>query len=1230
MYIKRVIIKGFKTYRNETIIDNFSPHQNVIIGSNGSGKSNFFAAIRFVLSDDYSNLKREERQGLIHQGSGGSVMSASVEIVFHDPDHSMILPSGVLSRGDDEVTIRRTVGLKKDDYQLNDRNVTKGDIVRMLETAGFSMNNPYNIVPQGKIVALTNAKDKERLQLLEDVVGAKSFEVKLKASLKKMEETEQKKIQINKEMGELNSKLSEMEQERKELEKYNELERNRKIYQFTLYDRELNEVINQMERLDGDYNNTVYSSEQYIQELDKREDMIDQVSKKLSSIEASLKIKNATDLQQAKLRESEISQKLTNVNVKIKDVQQQIESNEEQRNLDSATLKEIKSIIEQRKQKLSKILPRYQELTKEEAMYKLQLASLQQKQRDLILKKGEYARFKSKDERDTWIHSEIEELKSSIQNLNELESQLQMDRTSLRKQYSAIDEEIEELIDSINGPDTKGQLEDFDSELIHLKQKLSESLDTRKELWRKEQKLQTVLETLLSDVNQNQRNVNETMSRSLANGIINVKEITEKLKISPESVFGTLGELIKVNDKYKTCAEVIGGNSLFHIVVDTEETATLIMNELYRMKGGRVTFIPLNRLSLDSDVKFPSNTTTQIQFTPLIKKIKYEPRFEKAVKHVFGKTIVVKDLGQGLKLAKKHKLNAITLDGDRADKRGVLTGGYLDQHKRTRLESLKNLNESRSQHKKILEELDFVRNELNDIDTKIDQVNGNIRKVSNDRESVLTNIEIYRTSLNTKKNEKLILEESLNAIILKLEKLNTNRTFAQEKLNTFENDLLQEFDSELSKEEKERLESLTKEISAAHNKLNITSDALEGITTTIDSLNAELESKLIPQENDLESKMSEVGDAFIFGLQDELKELQLEKESVEKQHENAVLELGTVQREIESLIAEETNNKKLLEKANNQQRLLLKKLDNFQKSVEKTMIKKTTLVTRREELQQRIREIGLLPEDALVNDFSDITSDQLLQRLNDMNTEISGLKNVNKRAFENFKKFNERRKDLAERASELDESKDSIQDLIVKLKQQKVNAVDSTFQKVSENFEAVFERLVPRGTAKLIIHRKNDNANDHDESIDVDMDAESNESQNGKDSEIMYTGVSISVSFNSKQNEQLHVEQLSGGQKTVCAIALILAIQMVDPASFYLFDEIDAALDKQYRTAVATLLKELSKNAQFICTTFRTDMLQVADKFFRVKYENKISTVIEVNREEAIGFIRGSNKFAEV
>ena len=216
---------------------------------------------------------------------------------------------------------------------------------------------------------------------------------------------------------------------------------------------------------------------------------------------------------------------------------------------------------------------------------------------------------------------------------------------------------------------------------------------------------------------------------------------------------------------------------------------------------------------------------------------------------------------------------------------------------------------------------------------------------------------------------------------------------------------------------------------------------------------------------------------------------------------------------------------------------------------------------------------------------------------------------------------------MEDRSKELDESKTSIQNLIVKLKQQKVAAVDSTFENVSRNFTEVFEQLVPRGKAKLVIHRSSDA---RDDDVDAENDTAMTGDDDGTQTESMYTGVSISVSFNSKKNEQLHVEQLSGGQKTVCAVALILAIQMVDPAPFYLFDEIDAALDKQYRTAVAGIIKALSANAQFICTTFRTDMLQVADKFFRVKYENKISTVVEVDRQEAINFIKGTNKLAEV
>lgn len=1223
MYIRRVIIKGFKTYRNETVIDDFSPHHNIVIGSNGSGKSNFFAAIRFVLSSDYSNLKREERQGLIHQGSG-SVMSASVEIVFHDPDHRIILPSGVAPRSNDEVLVRRTVGLKKDDYQLNDRNVTKGDVVRMLESAGFSMNNPYNIVPQGRIVALTNAKDKERLQLLEDVVGAKSFEVKLHASLKKMEQTEQKRTQIMKEMEELNEKLDEMEEERKELEKFTNLERNRKAFQFTLYDRELNDVINEIEKMDDNYHGTLHSSREYVTELDKREEMVEQINRNLQSLDSAIKIKESAELLEARSRHNELKSLIANLTVKINDLQRQVESYDEQSDIDRKNLAILNEAIAAKQTQLEKISPRFESLSKDEVSYKLKLAGLQEKQRDLLLMKGKYSRFQTLEERNMWIKEEMQTLRETLENTKQVKSQIEKERNEVHEKLNIAEEHIQELEDSVSGPGVVAEQEDIEEAVNRLKDEYARKIDERKELWRSEQKLQTISETLLDAVKTSERNVSETMAKSLANGISSVREITDKLKLPEGRVFGTLGELIKVNDKYKMCAEVVGGNSLFHIVVDTDETASLLMKELYRMRGGRVTFMPLNRIYNDPNITYPPNA--QSSCTPLIKKIKFNPQFESVVKNVFGKTIVVKDLTGGAKLAKHYKLDAITLDGDRADKRGLLTGGYHDHHKKTRLESLKDLKNARSQHKKTSDQLEEMRQKIYSIDSEIDVINGSLRKATSKKETILTNIDAFRAKLNNKRSEKLFLEESSKSLEPKHEKVETSIRIVQEKIDSYTSDLNSEFESHISAQKQKELDTLEITLKSVQSSLNATTEALQDITAKIDSLNAELNSRLIPQKLELESRKGQDGAALFDDLKRDLHAMADEKRELEKQFESSTKEVDKLQSDLESLRAEKRNNESLLEKANAQQAQLLKKLETFQKDAEKSMVKKTTLTSRREELQQKIREIGLVAEDALSN-FSDLSSEDLLAKLNAVNEEISSLKNVNKKAFENFRKFHEKKVELEDRSKELDESKTSIQNLIVKLKQQKVAAVDSTFENVSKNFSEVFEKLVPRGKAELIIHR-NTETEDNEDDIDDDfiMTGDGQEARVNS----MYTGVSISVSFNSKKNEQLHVEQLSGGQKTVCAVALILAIQMVDPAPFYLFDEIDAALDKQYRTAVAGIIKALSVNAQFICTTFRTDMLQVADKFFRVKYENKISTVVEVDRQEAISFIKGSNKFSEV
>ncbi|KAK5277930.1 Structural maintenance of chromosomes protein 3, partial [Exophiala xenobiotica] len=182
MHIKQISIQGFKSYKNQTVVNPFSPKLNVIVGRNGSGKSNFFAAIRFVLSDAYSQMGREERQALIHEGTGSAVMSAYVEIVFDNSD-------GRFPTGNDELILRRTIGLKKDEYSLDRKNATKQDVMQLLENAGFSRANPYYIVPQGRITRLTNMKDAERLDVLKSVAGTQQFVAKKEESQKIMSET---------------------------------------------------------------------------------------------------------------------------------------------------------------------------------------------------------------------------------------------------------------------------------------------------------------------------------------------------------------------------------------------------------------------------------------------------------------------------------------------------------------------------------------------------------------------------------------------------------------------------------------------------------------------------------------------------------------------------------------------------------------------------------------------------------------------------------------------------------------------------------------------------------------------------------------------------------------------------------------------------------------------------------------------------------------------------------
>jgi structural maintenance of chromosome 3 (chondroitin sulfate proteoglycan 6) len=248
MHIKNIQISGFRSYRDQIFPEDLSPGNNVIVGRNGSGKSNFFAAIQFVLSEKYSTLRANERKELFHQGAGRAALSAFVEIVFDNSDGRLVIPGRAEEA---EVRIRRTVGLKQDEFRVNDRKFSASEVRQLLESAGFSGSNPYYIVEQGKIVNLASMSETERFQLIKDVAGTNIYDSRRNESTEILVETEARRVKIDEAIGQLDTRLHELEAETAELKAFQEQDKKRKSLEYCIYNAEIQQAKEELTKLDS-------------------------------------------------------------------------------------------------------------------------------------------------------------------------------------------------------------------------------------------------------------------------------------------------------------------------------------------------------------------------------------------------------------------------------------------------------------------------------------------------------------------------------------------------------------------------------------------------------------------------------------------------------------------------------------------------------------------------------------------------------------------------------------------------------------------------------------------------------------------------------------------------------------------------------------------------------------------------------------------------------------------
>ncbi|GFF33402.1 chromosome segregation protein sudA [Aspergillus udagawae] len=1194
MYVKQIIIQGFKSYKDQTVIEPFSPKHNVIVGRNGSGKSNFFAAIRFVLSDAYTHLGREERQALLHEGSGSAVMSAYVEIIFDNSDDRF-------PTGKPEVVLRRTIGLKKDEYTLDRKNATKSDVMNLLESAGFSRSNPYYIVPQGRVTALTNMKDSERLMLLKEVAGTQVYEARRAESLKIMHETNNKKAKIDELLDFINERLAELEEEKDELRNFQEKDKERRCLEYTIYSREQQEISGILDNLEDQRQTGVEDTDLNRDRFIEGEKGMAQIDAEIAECKQQIEFLKV-DKTQLEDERREASKALAQVELRAKSLSENQATAQVLKARHDEDLKTVETAIKEREAELEELIPRFNAVRDQEDNIKAQLNEAETTRQRLYAKQGRNSRFRNKSERDKWLQAEIKENHTSISTVQTVMAQTQEDIKELENDIALLEPETERLRQQIDGRgDTVHSVE---QQVQAAKDERDRLMDQRKELWREEAKLDSILANASNEVDRAERTLSQMMDHNTSRGIAAVRRIKRQHNL--EGVYGTLAELFEVNDRYRTAVEVTAGQSLFHYVVDTDETATKVLEILQQEKAGRVTFMPLNRLRSK-----PANLPRASDTIPMIDKLQYDSAYEKAFNHVFGKTIICPNLQVASQYARSHGVNAITPEGDRSDKRGALTGGFHDS-RQSRLDAVKNLTKWRDEYENKKNRGAEIRKELEKLDQVITKSVGELQKLEQQRHQVQHSSGPLRQELRSKRDLLQKKNDSLDAKRKALRNIETNLAALHDQVNAFEAELKTPFQKALSNEEEAQLESLSvvaQDLRRQYQELSAQRSELEARKSILE---VELRENLNPRLDQLVSRDTDIADD---DGQGNLKETEREMKRLRKSLGSLSQRLQKVDESIEKANAQANELEKQKAEIRLELEELARSIEKHQRRMEKNMQKKAALTKQAAECAANIRDLGVLPDEAFTK-YKHTDSNTVVKKLHKVNEALKKYSHVNKKAFEQYNSFTKQRETLTNRREELEASQKSIEELISVLDQRKDEAIERTFKQVSREFANIFEKLVPAGRGRLVIQRKTDRVLRQED----DMDSDDERAQQSVEN---YVGVGISVSFNSKHDEQQRIQQLSGGQKSLCALALVFAIQACDPAPFYLFDEIDANLDAQYRTAVAQMLQSISEstNGQFICTTFRPEMLHVAEKCYGVSFRQKASTIDVVSREEALKFV---------
>ncbi len=1154
--INRISVHGFKSFAHKTEIP-FNNEFNCILGPNGSGKSNIGDAICFVLGRiSAKSMRAEKAANLIFNGGKKKqgAKSGTVEMSFCNENK-------VFPTGDKELIVSRTITKKGSSiYKINNKRKTRSEVVDLLGHAKINPNG-YNIILQGDITRFVTMSPLERRRIIEEISDVSVYEEKKNKAMRELNKCEEKLNSAQIILKERQVYLKELKKDRDQALKFKDIKENIDSNKATYLHLQIKDKQE--------------ANSKFMAEVDKHQQKINQAESKITE----LKNKITQYREESTAINKEIEQKGEKEQVKV---HKEIEDLKVSLTKDKARISTLKDEINKIALRKDQFKVELQELDAKTSSYDKQNQEknqqLNRKKRELLELQQKIDAFKKKNKIESSHEMEegienkdktIEEKQNVVQTIRQKQQDLLREKDKVDYQLQTLDEKISKVKEVAQ--EHQGQIKtlkkyktEFTQATLRLNQCLDQDSSFASQLGNARQNLVSVNE---KHAKLNAKNMSISASIASNNAVRNILENKKKFK----GVFGTIAELGQVKKKYSQALGTAAGSKMQNIVVDSDKTAAECISYLKSNKLGTASFIPLNKVrsqEITSEDKKLLKQNGVHDFA--LNLVNYNGKYQKAFANVFGKTLIVENINSARDVG-VGRIRMATLDGNSVEASGVMRGGFI---KKTNV---------------AFREEDSLA-ELSQLESEISSL-----------QSIITNVESKRAGNDEEIGALRRQRAELEAEVIKLEKtlhLNSGDLDANKNLKSELTQRSNEIDNELSAVHKEislvnrELASLKSEKQMLRSQVSaLRNPRLLAQLSAFDESKTKYREDILRLESDLKNSAGHVQD-LLAPEKEKIKEILVQHEKEDKDFKIEIKELSlTLKNKEKNLVDKEKASSKFYAKYkelfNKREKLSneISKAENGSESLrEKSRVSERELnLISLKNAEIKAKLAGLTEEFEKYQDVTLLKNkslEELHKEVSKYEVMLGQMSAVNMKALEVYEKVETEYTNLVEKRESLLVEKTDVMTLMNEIETKKKDHFMTTFNKANENFTKIFSTLFKKGKAFLQLENPQKPFDD---------------------------GLSIKVKLSG--NRYMDIKSLSGGEKTLTALSLIFAIQEYQPASFYILDEIDAALDKHNAETLAQLIRNYSSNAQYITISHNDALISEADTLFGVSMKEGISKI---------------------